>query len=76
MEELILKEREFKEKLVELINNSNLPAFIIKPTLKELFEQLNLLEQQEYQNALKSKEVDLSAPTKSIKKKGAKDGDN
>ena len=44
MEELILKEREFKVKIVELINNSSLPAFIIKPTLKELFEQINLLE--------------------------------
>lgn len=55
MEELILKEREFKEKIVEVINNSNLPAFIIKPTLKDLLGQIELLEQQ-YQKAVNSKE--------------------
>ena len=57
MEELILKEREFKVKIVELINNSSLPAFIIKPTLKELFEQINLLEQQQYEKALSSQKL-------------------
>ena len=56
MEELILKEREFKEKIVAVINNSNLPAFIIKPTLKDLIGQIELLEQQQYQKALNSKE--------------------
>lgn len=56
MEELIIKEREFKEKLVEFLNNSNLPAFIIKSILKDLLEQVNLLEQQEYQRALKNNE--------------------
>ena len=56
MEEIILKEREFKEKIVEVINNSSLPAFIIKPTLKELLGQVELLEQQQYQEALKQKE--------------------
>ena len=56
MEELILKEREFKEKIIEVINNSNLPAFIIKPVLKDLFEQVNTLEQQQYEKALEIKE--------------------
>lgn len=56
MEDFILKEREFKEKIVEVINNSDLPAFIIKPTLKELLGQITLLEQQQYQEALKQKE--------------------
>lgn len=51
MEELILKERKFKEKLVETINSSNLPAFIIKPCLKEVFEQVSLLEEQQYRQA-------------------------
>lgn len=55
MEELILKEREFKEKMIELINNSNLPAFILKPTIKDLYEQLNTLEQQQYEQAKESK---------------------
>lgn len=56
MEELILKEREFKEKLVKLINESQLPAFIIKPVIKETFEQLNLVEQKQYENAVKQAE--------------------
>lgn len=55
MEELIIREREFKAKLVELINNSNLPAFIIKPTLKDLFGQVNLLEEQQYNEALQKR---------------------
>ena len=56
MEEIILKKREFEEKLVELINESNLPAFILKPIIKDMFEQLNILEQQQYELAQKNKE--------------------
>ena len=55
MEELILKEREFKEKIVEVTNNSELPAFILKTIFEELLGQVKLLEQQEYQQALKKK---------------------
>lgn len=53
MDELIVKERETRENLVKLINESGLPAFAIKPILKEIFEQLNLLEQQQYEIAYK-----------------------
>ncbi|MCI9063287.1 MAG: hypothetical protein HFJ17_01605 [Clostridia bacterium] len=49
MEEVIIKDREFKEKLAQLINESGLPAFILKPSVKEVYEQLNILEQQQYQ---------------------------
>lgn len=56
MDELILKEREFKENIVQMINTSGMPAFILKPIIKELYEQLNLLEQQQYEEALKNKE--------------------
>ena len=55
MEEVIVKNMEFKQKLAGLINESGLPAFILKPTFKEIFEQLNVLEQQQYQEALASK---------------------
>lgn len=57
MEELILKEREIKENLVELINNSNLPAFILKPIIKEMWEQLNIQEKQQYENAKKTQQM-------------------
>lgn len=56
MEEIILKKREFEEDLVKLINSSNLPAFILRPIIKDLFEQLNILEQQQLEQAQKMKE--------------------
>lgn len=56
MEEVILMKREFEEKLVELINESKLPAFILRPIIKDLLEQLNLLEQQQLEQAQKIKE--------------------
>lgn len=56
MEEIIIKKREFEEELVKLINDSNLPAFILKPVIKDLFEQLNVLEQQQFEQAQKMKE--------------------
>lgn len=59
MEELILKDREVKQRLVEVINDSNLPAFILKPIIKEIYEQLNNLTEQQYQEALKSKQNKL-----------------
>lgn len=55
MEEVIIKNGEFKQKLVGLINESGLPAFILKPTFKEIYDQLNVLEQQQYQGAIASK---------------------
>lgn len=51
-EKLILKEREFKVRLVELLQNSQLPAFILKSVLKETLEQVMILEQQEYSQAI------------------------
>ena len=56
MEELILKERETREKLVEVVNDSKLPAFILKTIIKDLYEQLNQIEQQQYGEALRSKQ--------------------
>lgn len=56
MDELILKEREFKENMVDMINASGMPAFILKNIIKELYDQLNIIEQQQYEEALKNKE--------------------
>lgn len=55
MEEIILKQRDFKEKLVGLVNQIELPAFLISPVVKELLEQLTILEEQEYLKALENK---------------------
>lgn len=56
MEEVILKKKEFEEKIVELVNESGLPAFILKPIIKDLFDQLNILDQQQLEQAQKMKE--------------------
>lgn len=64
MEEIILKEREFKEKLVQVVNSSEMPAFIIKSDLKELYEQIALLEQQQYEQAKINKQNKEEADAK------------
>lgn len=51
MEELILKEREVREQLVELVNNSQLPALVLKPMFKEILDQLNIIEETQYNQA-------------------------
>ena len=53
MEEIIVKKGEFEEKIVELINSSGLPAFIIKPIAKEIYEQCLIQEQNQYEQAKK-----------------------
>ena len=56
MDELILKERETREKVVELINNSGLPAVMLKPIFKEMYDQISNAEVQQYNQALANKE--------------------
>lgn len=56
MDELILKERETREKVVELINNSGLPAVMLKPIFKEMYDQISNIEVQQYNQALANKE--------------------
>ena len=60
---------ETKENLVKVINESGLPPFLLEPVLKDLYNQISILKQQEleksrqeYENSLKQEE----------KKKGAK----
>lgn len=52
MEELIIKEREFRMGLVNLVNNSNLPAFIMKSTLKEILQEVTEIANQDYETAV------------------------
>lgn len=51
MEEIILRERELRDTIVQIINKANLPAFIIKPIIKELYEQIIMLEDKQYELA-------------------------
>ena len=51
MEELIVKEQEIRESLVKVINDSKLPAFILEPMIKELYEQITKAKEQQYNEA-------------------------
>lgn len=51
MEEIIIKERELRENLIQLINNSGMPAFILKPIIKEIYDQVINIENQQYEEA-------------------------
>ena len=50
----ILKLKEFEEKVIELINNSNIPAFILKNPIEKILNQLQIIEQQDLE-----KEIEL-----------------
>ena len=60
---------ETKENIVKIINESGLPPFLVEPIIKDLYNQVSILKQQEleknrqeYENSLKQEE----------KKKGVK----
>lgn len=54
MEEILIKERELRNGIAELINKAELPAIIIKPILKDMYDQINILEEQQYELAEKA----------------------
>ena len=49
----ILKLKETEEKIIQIINSSDVPAFVLKPMIEKICRQLEILEEQEY---LKEKE--------------------
>lgn len=50
----ILKLKEFEDEIIKIINESNIPAFILKNTFEKMLIQLQIMEQQELENAIKS----------------------
>lgn len=64
MEELILKERELKENLVNAMNESGLPAFILRSVLKDFLDTVDILEAQEYEKAKKIKKEESEVEKK------------
>lgn len=62
MEDLILKEHKLREDIVQIINASNLPAFILEPIIKDVYSEVNKLKEQQYNEAVlaqsKKKESD------------------
>jgi len=60
MNDLILREKEIRQKIVNIINNSGLPAILVKPMLKDFLEQVEVLEQKQYQEALRKKDEEAA----------------
>ncbi len=56
MEEMILKEREVREQIVEITKNSGLPALILKPIFEDFLNQLKIIKEQQYKLAKQNKE--------------------
>ncbi len=70
MEDFILRERETKDKIADVINASGLPALTLKSILKEFLEATLVVEQQQYEQAMKNKiEKEKSKEDKSSEKK-------
>ena len=56
MDEIIINERKMRENIVKIINESGLPAFILKPIFKEILEQINIMVEEQYNQAVLNKE--------------------
>lgn len=50
---------ETKENIVKIINESGLPPFLVEPILKDLYNQINILKQQELEQSKKQYEDSL-----------------
>lgn len=64
---IILQMNEFDNKLIELINKAGLPAFLMRPTIEKIYNNLLQMEQQEYSNAKNGYEEKLKN-SKEVKK--------
>ena len=71
MEDLIIGANATKQKIVDAINESGQPAFVLNYIIKEIQAKLEKLEQEQLQEALKMKE---EKQDQEKKKKEVKDG--
>lgn len=55
MDEIVIEERKLRESLASILNEIKLPAVIKKYALREMLEQLNIIEQKEFEQAVEAK---------------------
>lgn len=65
--DLIILERQTKEKIAEIINTSNLPAFVLKSMMQDFFNQLNIIGEKQYQEAIGNTSIEEEKETKEEK---------
>ena len=72
MKPFTLQVQETEQEIVDIINKSNLPAYVLKQIIKGIYQQLEEVEQQEIQKYNEeNKELDNSSFS-NTKKKGDK----
>ena len=65
---LILRVRDAEARIITAINNSNVPAFILKSSIEKIYNQLVQLEQQEYAIAIENEKKEASENAKKTRK--------
>ena len=65
---LILRVKDTENRIVAIINNSNIPAFILKSSIEKIYNQLVQLEQQEYAIAFENEKKEASENAKKNRK--------
>lgn len=65
---LILRVKDTENRIVAIINNSNIPAFILKSSIEKIYNQLVQLEQQEYAIAIENEKKEASENAKKTRK--------
>lgn len=65
---LILRVKDTENRIIAIINNSNIPAFILKSSIEKIYNQLVQLEQQEYAIAIENEKKEASENVKKSKK--------
>ena len=65
---LILRVKDTENRIVAIINNSNIPAFILKSSIEKIYNQLVQLEQQEYALALENEKKEEKENAKKDRK--------
>ena len=56
---IIILKKEFTDKVVELVNTSGLPLFVMEPILQNILNAVHMGIEQEYQNAKSEYEAAL-----------------
>ena len=54
MDEILVQEQELRKKIADLLNEANLPAIVVEPILKDVLQEVILIKQQQYAQALKN----------------------
>lgn len=67
MKPMSVARAEFINSLTDLINNSMLPPFVIEPILKDMYNDIHIVAQRQYENDNKKYQENLSQIRKESK---------